>query len=480
MRILGLAGSLRSAVTEQDAKRLVEEIDALSSREAMQSWLQGASTQVEDGRTRAVLSSNSDAALAAGLWAACDYGADIGWRSLAWHFRPDRTERDVQALRDDLLAADAILVSGPVYFGDRTSLVQDFVSLLRSDPYLREAMSGCFYGGITVGAKRNGGQETALIYQLMDMIDLGLIAVGNDSETTAQYGGTGHAGTPGTMHEDAYGIGTAMGMGRRLARLLLGQELGRQLADKVRVSFLVLQDSGGVGVAAAQRLSETFAEDVDADIIDVTAMDLRRCNACDVCPGGIGPDEDYRCRLCGGDAFTTIHERLLDRDVIVPVMVSTKDYTSVRTSYQVFMERTRYLRRGDYAMSDCMVVPMALNEAGAGENLAMRAITSLIRHHTVIDRPLRAAIEGGRILSAASLGEDFLRMVHRARVVAASRLAASASLQGVTSYNPVGYVLSSDPEKDRQDMGARRQAIESRQIRQRSLARRRLSGGYPL
>ena len=32
------------------------------------------------------------------------------------------------------------------------------------------------------GAKRNGGQETALIYQLVDFINLGMLGAGNDSQ----------------------------------------------------------------------------------------------------------------------------------------------------------------------------------------------------------------------------------------------------------------------------------------------------------
>ena len=38
-----------------------------------------------------------------------------------------------------------------------------------------------------------------MIYQLHDMMDLGFLGVGNDYETTSQYGGTGHAGDIGTM-----------------------------------------------------------------------------------------------------------------------------------------------------------------------------------------------------------------------------------------------------------------------------------------
>ncbi len=90
-----------------------------------------------------------------------------------------------------------IIVSSPVYFGDRGSLVQSLFEFIESDPLLRQDMAGKIYGGLAVGAKRNGGQETTLIYQMLDMLDMGLLAVGNGHETTAQYGGTAKAGDVG-------------------------------------------------------------------------------------------------------------------------------------------------------------------------------------------------------------------------------------------------------------------------------------------
>lgn len=476
MKVLGLAGSLRSAVRPEDASALLARLEDVPSRDALAAWLTDAARRGDGSRGL----SNSDAALVAALWAAQDLGADVGWRSLSWHFLPDRTVADADDLRADLLSADAVLLSGPVYFGDRSSLVQELVGMLRADSYLREAMTNTLYGGVAVGAKRNGGQETALIYQVLDMVSLGMLAVGNDSETTSQYGGTVHAGTFGTAPQDEQGLATALGTGRRLARLLLGHEVGGRLDDKVRVAFVVLQDARREGVAAASELAEMFADEVDAEVMDITRMDIQRCRACDMCPASVGADEDYRCLLRGQDDFTELHPRLLDQDIIVPVTVSVEDYGLVRSAYQVFMERMRYLRRGDYALSDTLFAPLTLVEAGGDENLHARVITSLIRQHTVVSRPLRAELVDGRVSDMERLGVAFGHLVHQGRLVAAARLAAARYLDGVVSYNPVGYVLRDAPEHEARVMAARREAMDSRRVRLRSLARRRLAGGYPL
>ena len=78
-------------------------------------------------------------------------------------------------------SADAILISGPVYFGDRGSLVHEFIEYIRSDKKLRDHCKGKVYAGITVGAKRNGGQETTSIYQI-DMSNLNMLVVGNSQK----------------------------------------------------------------------------------------------------------------------------------------------------------------------------------------------------------------------------------------------------------------------------------------------------------
>ena len=90
-------------------------------------------------------------------------------------------------LRQQILSADAIYFQDPVYFGDRGSLIQELFEFLHKDSDCLRHVRDRLYAGISVGAKRNGGQETNLIYQIIDATNMNML-VGNDSATTSQYG----------------------------------------------------------------------------------------------------------------------------------------------------------------------------------------------------------------------------------------------------------------------------------------------------
>ena len=48
-------------------------------------------------------------------------------------------------------------------------------------------------------SERNGGQETTLIFQALDFLNMGCKVIGNGHDTTAQYGGTLVAGDIGKV-----------------------------------------------------------------------------------------------------------------------------------------------------------------------------------------------------------------------------------------------------------------------------------------
>ena len=219
--------------------------------------LRGARTSFLSTRSIAILKksggqrglSNSEIALVAALWGARQKGADIDHIPLADHFPASGETVDLDGLKAAIRRADAVLLATPVYFGDRGSVAQRFVELLRSDESLNREVQGKLYAGIAVGAKRNGGQETTLIYAMLDMINVGLLAVGNDSDTTSQYGGTVHAGDIGTAPKDKYGIDTSIGTGRRIANVAIEAKAAQhaKLEDLPRMDFWLLQDKDGVG-----------------------------------------------------------------------------------------------------------------------------------------------------------------------------------------------------------------------------------------
>jgi multimeric flavodoxin WrbA len=299
-KLLGIAASLRNARWGAGNRHLVEALLALPDRPALEAFLTRESELhlenfVNAGRRDGksfleiyrnlsksngeVGLSNSEVALAAALWSAAREGADITHLSLAEYFTAGGDLRNGDRLRQQLLAADGILVSGPVYFGDRGSLAESLVDFIARDEGLRNALAGRLYGGIAVGAKRNGGQETTLIYQMIDMLGLGMLAVGNDSDTTAQYGGTGHAGDVGTMHKDKYGLDTSMGAGRRIAKVLSTLSGRHRLADAPRVLFLILQDADGLALRETEALVARLGPRAQATIVDITTRSIKRCIA---------------------------------------------------------------------------------------------------------------------------------------------------------------------------------------------------------
>ena len=497
-KLLGIAASLRNARWGAGNRHLIEQLATLDDKVALSAFLKQESELhlehfVEAGRRdgknfleiyanlkksngEAGLS-NSEVALAAALWAAAAEGVEIGHLSLAEHFTANGEVRHPERLRQHLVEADGILVSGPVYFGDRGSLAESLIDFIGRDRSLADILKGRLYGGIAIGAKRNGGQETTLIYQMIDMMRFGMLAVGNDSETTAQYGGTGHAGDVGTMHKDAYGLDTSMGVGRRMARVLSALAGDQTLVEPVKALFLVLQDADGLAMRETQALAARFAGRIHGTIVDVANKSLKRCIACDICPTHIDVDDVYRCIIkSSSDELDSLHGGLLYHDLIVPVVASVGDRSRVVSNYQTFIERTRYLRRGDYAWTDAVVAPLTFVELDGFEAQPLRTMTSFLRHHTVMTRPIMGHLVDDALINAGQVADGLDFAITAANRMAAGRLSRFDS-NVASRYNPVGYVLSANKEFEDQRLDTRREMIEARRSRLREAAAKRISFG---
>ncbi|MGF7473839.1 hypothetical protein WFJ45_24230, partial [Salmonella enterica subsp. enterica serovar Minnesota] len=62
------------------------------------------------------------------------------------------------------------------------------------------------------------------------------------------------------------------------------------------------------------------------------------------------------------DLFARRHTQLMGADAVVLAAYSPVDRGSVRSVYQRFMERTRYLRRDDYVYSNVLTAPLVFSE----------------------------------------------------------------------------------------------------------------------
>lgn len=497
--VLGLTASLRNARSAAGARRLAQEIEALNDRNALDAYLAeqgqihldqfvaaGRKDQLpfdqiyrnlkKSGGQRGL--SNSEIALVAALWGARQKGADIDHVPLADHFPASGEMVDLDVLKAALRRADAILLATPVYFGDRGSIAQRFIEMLRADGNLCRDVQGKLYAGIAVGAKRNGGQETTLIYAMLDMINVGLLAVGNDSDTTSQYGGTVHAGDIGTAPKDKYGIDTSIGTGRRIANVAVEAKAAQdaKLEDLPRMDFWLLQDKDGVGRSLVERTIRSLAGQAETRCQDLTGGMIRPCIACDICPTHVGQDEEYRCIIHRrDDEIVQLHNTLLWPDIIVPTMYSPRDRSGLDSVYQQFMERTRYLRRGDYVFTDRLVAPLVLTEVGAHENLDLRMMTSFVRHHTVISRPIVGYLHQGTLLNGEEIVAELQRAALAGARLLAGRLVSTSLRLAATQYHPVGYVLATEKDKEVSTMGAREKAVAARYAQRVEEARARLS-----
>jgi len=467
MKVLGISGSLRNARYGAGSQQLIDELRGIRTQDELQAYLKEQTRIRADEFIEAGLNtgqpfdvvyenlqklkgdkglSNSEAALAAGLWGALQKGADVTHVGLSRYFPMNGRSRHLDELKSIILGCEAFLVSGPVYFGDRGSLVQAFIEFISSDTTLRAHCVGKVYGGIAVGAKRNGGQETQLIYQLIDMCNLNMLAVGNSHETSSQYGGTMVAGDVGTAWSDNYGLDTSIGTGKRIAQIAMTRQRAssHSLKDKVRVGVWVVQDSRDK--RGLTRIREWLAQhgspQVEYKLIDMTDEEIYRCIACDLCPTHHAPPDEYACIIKSQkDLFVRRHAELVDVDAVLLAAYSPIDRSGVTAVYQQFMERTRYIRRASYALSDRLVAPLVISEVNANQNLHIRILTSLIRHHTIVHHPLIALEMNGAIINEPHFLEQLHRFADTAVDLTKARLLHDAE-HVETWYNPIGYHIS--------------------------------------
>lgn len=126
---------------------------------------------------------------------------------------------DMREITRKLEEAHGIIIGSPVYFGNVTSqlkMLMDRSRPLRVDFKLKDKVAGA----ISVGASRNGGQETTItaIHQFLLIQDA--IIVG-DGAPMAHYGGAGVSGAAGAAAEDDTGLETSANLGKRVAELAM-------------------------------------------------------------------------------------------------------------------------------------------------------------------------------------------------------------------------------------------------------------------
>jgi len=485
--ILGIAASLRNARASKGNENLISDLKNVKNEIELTSYLERQGklhleSFFEAGRKDNLsydqiyknlkkLSgnkglSNSEVALSSSLWSAWSKGCEIKHISLCDFFDNSGKVKNEERLKELLLEADGIILSSPVYFGDRGSLSQSLLEYIKTQDDILQETHNKVFAGIAVGAKRNGGQETALIYQMLDFVNIGFLAVGNDSETTSQYGGTGVAGDVGTMASDEYGLNTAMGTGRRIASIAKGIVGNKEnkISEKLNINFLILQEMQGEATALLNSLFKDYHDKVNINIVDVSGKNIKRCIACDICPTHIDIDEKYRCIIPSSkhDDMEEVHSLLQSGDAIIPVVFAGKDQAKIKTNYQKFIERTRYLRRGDYVWTNYLTFPLIVQDINTYDNWQLRLLTSMIRHHTVMAKPQTIFFNESGYLNLNNFKDQLETIFNKVETVAKTRISTYLQTKSQTNYNPVGYSISMAKDLEDNKQNKRDKLIESR------------------
>src|ERR1700739_4307048 len=102
---------------------------------------------------------------------------------------------------------------------------------------------------------------------------------------------------------------------------------------------------------------------VNVRIFDAVSDEVVRCLACEICPTHLGDAQEYRCIVTSPDDFFVKHHReLLDADAILIGAYCPENRATIKSVYQQFMERTRYLRRDNYVFEDLLVAPFVVSD----------------------------------------------------------------------------------------------------------------------
>jgi len=286
--------------------------------------------------------SNSQALLLAAMWGARQEGAEI----------------EIVYPGDLVPPFDGVVLSTPVYFGDRSSALHQFI---RGIPHWEDKAVGV----VSSGAKRNGGQETTNIYALYDCLDRGALITGN-GPPTAQYGGTGWAGNKTAIANDDFGIKTSYGTGTQVAKLTKLIQ-APECKEKPRVLFMhVTKDK------IAQVVDSGTFEHCNISYFDMTGVDIKKCLGCPVCPNG-DLTKKYKC-IIKDDDMDWVQSQMSDADCIIFVS-GTDD-----TKFQVFVERTRFIRRDHFELGERVYSSYSQTES-ITDILPLRIMTNMLRQN---------------------------------------------------------------------------------------------------
>lgn len=264
-------------------------------------------------------------------------------------------------------SANGIIFATPVHFGDSSSLLWEFLQFgIKNNISLLYKVVGF----ISIGAKRNGGQETTIEHNAWDVMEMSALVV-NDGYPISQFGGVCVSGVHGSIGNDKEGIEVVKALGNRVAETCLIIQHGdyespikilyllmdEKYSDKLKMPAPILVDYGDIF-----RVLKTYDYKFD------------RCFSCDKCPNG-DLTKDYKC-INVNDDMRLVHQNIVDSNVIIPWGLNMR-----------FIERTRYLRRDNYRLTYSVI---RLNN--------IRQVHIFIKENSILCR--KAALTYGKLIES--------------------------------------------------------------------------------
>jgi multimeric flavodoxin WrbA len=383
IKIVGVAASLRSRCNEDKMRDAIlnckdrSDLDYIIEKMSFNKML-----------------SNSEACLLASLFGVQRENGNFEIIRLNRFFQnkyPSNIAKDKKLkLLDVLSNVDGYIFSTPVYFGDSSSYLKSFFDFLNEHNLLKNKIVGVD----SVGAKRNGGQETTNIFTLSEALKNGAIICGNGPKIS-QYGGTAWAGDIGSIREDTFGIETSFGVGKKVSQIAKIYKLAdKSSLNNFKVSFWITKDKDSVLEknieARIEKLKRKYPSWINFEITNLTKIQLKRCLGCSICPFYLDKSDKYgifKDRIQNDD-LKDIYENLINTNAIIVAGLNPINSLGVKDIYQIFMERTRQIRRDNFLLTNVPVAAYSLEEIGQGYPFTLKVMSSFLRHNTVILPPI--------------------------------------------------------------------------------------------
>lgn len=367
-RVLGVIGSVRARCPEDTLNREVSPINTFD---------QAYNLIYQMASERRIC--NTEGIMIASAAGARSQGSTFASIRLNKYFPTNtkKAQQNLERLLELTEQSQGIVIGSPVYFGDRSSQVESFFSYLAKQKEL--PLTGKVVGLVSVGAKRNGGQETTNILSLQDCLRMGANVLGNGSPTS-QYGGTAIAGDIGSILDDNFGLQTSFGTGKRVALMsaVSNQSKPSTAEPRILIIYTVSPDK-----KVASWMEKALPSGVQFKEIFLDHFSINRCLGCSPCPNAQTKDKDFPC--IQEDDMVGLRSEMLSADGIL--MVNVVRGGQDLNHYQLFAERTRFIRRNHFEIANLPTGVIQFSDLPEEPNFSVRATNLLLRHNTLIVGP---------------------------------------------------------------------------------------------